>query len=262
MLLIKNNTYFNAKKIKVTFYPERFVQGYAISEFYKFPQIIGPVDIKSKNECAKFLKQFTSKILVLKPMEAELTKLFLNSYRYVQFSIANQFFKIADSKNLDYSKIDYAMKYNYKRGSLPTPGLTSGPGLFKDTMQLYSFAKNDFTLGINAMTTNEGIVTYIVDKLKAEANLSNKVVGILGMAFKAQSDDIRSSLSYKLKKILKINAKEVLTTDPFVKNDIEIISLKEILNKSDVLILATPHKIYQNLRTKKPLIDIWNFVKK
>ena len=156
----------NKKKINVTFYPERFVQGLAIDEFNKYPQIIGPVNKKSEKESLKFIRQISKEIIILSPKEAELTKLFLNSYRYVQFSIANQFYKIADSENLNYNKINHAMTYKYKRGNIPSPGFTSGPCLFKDTMQLYSFAKNEFTLGINAMTTNEGIVSYVVDKIK------------------------------------------------------------------------------------------------
>ena len=126
-------------------------------------------------------------------------------------------------------------------------------------MQLYSFAKNDFNLGINAMKTNEGIVTYIVNKLKKQNNLSKKIIGILGMAFKAEIDDNRSSLSYKLKKNLLIEAKKLLTTDPYVKNDKDIISLQSVLKNSDILILATPHKIYKKIKTKKKIIDIWNF---
>ena len=82
------------------------------------------------------------------------------------------------------------------------------------------------------------------------------------MSFKAEIDDNRSSLSYKLKKMLMVNAKEVITTDPYVKNDKEIKSLNATLRKSDILILATPHKIYKKIKTKKPLIDIWNITKK
>ena len=82
------------------------------------------------------------------------------------------------------------------------------------------------------------------------------------MSFKADIDDIRSSLSYKLKKMLMINAKKVITTDPYVKNDKEIKSLDETIKNSDILILATPHKVYKKIQTKKPLIDIWNIIKK
>ena len=246
------------KNIKVTFYPERFIQGYAIEEFNEFPQIIGAVDKKAEIEAKKFLKQLKSEIICLNPEEAELTKLFLNSYRYVQFSIANQFFKIAKNAKLDYRKINYAMSHNYKRGNVPSPGFTAGPCLFKDTMQLYSFSKNDFSLGIEAMTTNEGIADFIVDKIKEENKLSKKVVGILGMAFKPESDDTRNSLSYKLKKILQLNAKKVLTTDPYVKNDDDIKSFEYVQKNSDILIIATPHKIYKKIKIKKLIYNIWN----
>tara|TARA_B100000029_G_scaffold515912_1_gene625493 strand:+ start:1681 stop:2847 length:1167 start_codon:yes stop_codon:yes gene_type:complete len=249
----------NKKNIKLSFYPERFVQGFAINEFNKYPQIMGSVNKNSEKECLNFLKLFSKDIIVLKPMEAELTKLFLNSYRYVRFSIANQFYKISDKLDLDYKKIDHAMNFKYQRGDIPSPGLTSGPCLFKDTLQLYAFAKNDFNLGISAVKTNEGIVRYIVDKLKKQNNISKKTIGILGMAFKAEIDDARSSLSYKLKKTLSIDAKKVLTTDPYVKNDKDITSLKNVLKNSDVLILATPHKVYKKIKTKKKIIDIWNF---
>jgi UDP-N-acetyl-D-mannosaminuronic acid dehydrogenase len=251
------------KKIKLSFCPERFVQGSAIVEFKKTPQIIGSVDNISKKECTKFFKQIAKEVIFLKPIEAELTKLFLNSFRYIVFAIANQFYTISDSLNIDYSKIDHAMRSKYPRGkNIPTPGFTSGPCLFKDTMQLYSFAQDNFSLGINAMTINEGIVNYIVDKLKKKYDLSKKTIGILGMSFKADIDDSRSSLSYKLKKMLMINAKNVITTDPYVKNDKEIISLDETIKSSDILILATPHKAYKKIKTKKPLIDIWNIIKK
>ena len=126
-------------------------------------------------------------------------------------------------------------------------------------MQLYSFAKNDFSLGMDAMTTNEGIVNYIVEKIQKQTDISNKTVGILGMAFKAESDDNRSSLSYKLKNILSMFAKNVLTTDPYIQDDKDLINLQKILKDSDILILATPHKVYKKIKTKKKIIDIWNF---
>ena len=251
-LLLNNN-----KNIKMSFFPERFVQGLALEEFNKFPHLVGSINKNSENECKKFLKIFSKDIITMKPEEAEVTKLFLNSYRYIQFSIANQFFKIADSANLNYEKINYAMTHKYKRGKIPSPGFTAGPCLFKDTMQLRAFSNHNFSLGMEAMNTNEGLVNYIVDKIKRENNLSNKIVGILGMSFKAESDDIRNSLSYKLKKILSLHSKNVLTSDPYVKNDKDIKSMNYVKNKSDILVIATPHKIYNKLKTKKTIYNIW-----
>ena len=247
----------NKKNIKMSFFPERFVQGLALEEFNKFPHIIGSINKKSENECKKFLSIFSKDIITMKPEEAEITKLFLNSYRYIQFSIANQFYKIADTADLNYKKINHAMKYKYKRGNIPSPGFTAGPCLFKDTMQLSAFSNHNFSLGMEAMSTNEGLVNYLVNKIKNKHNLSKVTVGILGMSFKAGSDDIRNSLSYKIKKVLSIHAKKVLTSDPYVKNDKEIKSLDYVKNKSDILIIATPHNIYKKIKTKKTIYNVW-----
>ena len=248
----------NNININMSFFPERFVQGHALEEFQKFPHIIGSVNKKSENEIKKFLKIFSNEIITMNTEEAEITKLFLNSYRYVQFSIANQFYKIADEANLNYNIINYAMKHKYERGNIPSPGFTAGPCLFKDTMQLNAYSKNNFSLGMEAMLTNEGLVDYLVYKINKKYDLSKKSVGILGMSFKAESDDIRNSLSYKLKKVLSFQAKKVFTTDPFVKNDKELKPLNFVIKNCNILIIATPHKIYKKIKTKKIIVNIWS----
>jgi UDP-N-acetyl-D-mannosaminuronic acid dehydrogenase len=78
------------------------------------------------------------------------------------------------------------------------------------------------------------------------------------MSFKAESDDMRSSLSYKLKRILRFKAKQVLCHDPHVTADPELFSLDEVLERSDLLVIGTPHAEYASLNTQKPIVDIWN----
>ena len=80
------------------------------------------------------------------------------------------------------------------------------------------------------------------------------------MSFKAGSDDTRSSLSYKLKKILQFEASRVITTDPYVQDDPEVESLEKVLQESDILILAVPHKEYLSLRLDIPIIDTWGLI--
>ena len=80
------------------------------------------------------------------------------------------------------------------------------------------------------------------------------------MAYKAESDDPRFSLSYKLKKILTFRAKAVLTTDPYVKTDSDLLGLDEVTRRSDILILGVPHDAYRRLSLEpKVVVDIWNF---
>src|SRR5262249_18815069 len=152
-----------------------------------------------------------------------------------------------------------AMRRNYPRArGIPTPGLTAGPCLMKDTMQLAAFAQNQFNLGKPALLVNEGLVLPVCDELFRPYELSPVTVGLLGMAFKADIDDTRASLSYKFKKALASLAEAVLTTDPFVTTDSELLALDEVIERSDLLILCAPHSAYRDLDfAGKPVVDVW-----
>lgn len=249
-------------KVLLAFCPERVVQGYAIREIRSMPQIVSGTTPKALAAARALFRTVAPETVELTPMEAEFAKLFNNSYRYIQFAITNQFYMIANAAGVDYYRILDAMTRNYPRAKgMPSAGLTAGPCLFKDTMQLASFARNQFGLGHAAMLVNEGLVLHMIERLRALYPLANMTVGLLGMAFKPDSDDIRSSLSYKIKKDLAIYARKVLTTDPLVTQDAALRPLKEVIRKSDLLILCVPHSAYKGLDTKgKPVLDIWNFL--
>jgi UDP-N-acetyl-D-mannosaminuronic acid dehydrogenase len=247
--------------VHVSMCPERIVEGKALCELESLPQIVSAFDEKGILEVSNLFKLLTKDIVVVEPIEAELAKLFTNTWRYIQFATANQFFMLADQYKLDYYKIYRAMTFHYPRTQgLPTPGFAAGPCLFKDTMQLAAFGNNNFFLGHAAMLINEGLPNYIVQRLKDGTALRNKNVGILGMAFKANSDDERDSLSFKLKKVLEIEAKHVYCSDPFVKRDY-FVPASDLVAVSDIIILASPHEEYRRLPIgdDKKLVDIWNF---
>jgi UDP-N-acetyl-D-mannosaminuronic acid dehydrogenase len=143
---------------------------------------------------------------------------------------------------------------------MPGPGLAAGPCLLKDTMQLAAFNNNNFTLGHASMMINEGLPLYMVSKLEQEYDLSEMTVGLLGMAFKAESDDTRSSLSYKLKRLLRFRAARVLCTDPYAQHDQELWPLEHVLAESDLLVIATPHKKYADIHVDTPIVDVWNLL--
>jgi len=156
------------------------------------------------------------------------------------------------------------MRRNYPRArGIPTSGFAAGPCLMKDTMQLAAFAQNQFSLGNAAMLVNEGLVLHVCDDLCRRYDLSRMTVGLLGMAFKADIDDTRASLSYKFKKALASLAEAVLTTDPFVTTDPELLALDEVIERSDLLILCAPHSAYRDLDfAGKPVVDVWGFLNK
>ena len=250
----------NNIKVDIAFCPERIAEGYAIKELQGLPQIVSSTTDKGLKRAKKLFRVITDEIVELKPVEAELAKLFTNVWRYIKFATANQFFMIANDHKADFYKIHKTMTYNYPRAKdLPGPGFAAGPCLFKDAMQLASFNNNSFYLGHSAMLVNEGLPNYIVNKLKIKYNLSNKVVGVLGMAFKGDVDDKRESLSYKLKKILNFEAKKVYLSDVYIKED-GFLSAKDLIKKSDIIIIATPHKEYRRIKfpKNKIIIDIWN----
>jgi UDP-N-acetyl-D-mannosaminuronic acid dehydrogenase len=249
------------KELKLAFCPERIVEGNAIEELQSLPQIVSGTSREAEDNAARLFGLIAPEIVRLSPIEAELVKVFSNAYRYIQFAVTNQFYMIASSANVDYYRVLEGMKRDYPRSKdFPRAGFAAGPCLFKDTMQLASFYRNQFGLGFQAMLVNEGLPQFIVDRLDAANPLKDKTVGLLGMAFKAESDDARFSLSYKLKKILMFRAKAVLTTDPYVRNDSELLELDEVMRRSDALILCVPHNAYRDLRLdQKIVVDVWNF---
>ncbi len=252
----------NGKKVQVAFCPERVVQGHAIDEVQRLPQIVSGMTPQARLAASKLFGRIAPETVELAPLEAEFAKLFSNAYRYIQFAASNQFFMIANSAGVDYDRVLKGMKQNYGRlRDLPGAGLAAGPCLLKDTMQLAAFSDNQFSLGHSAMTINEGLVLYLVGQIEKKFKLKDLTVGLLGMAFKSNSDDVRASLSYKLKKVLEFHAKAVLTTDPHVTTDRQLLPIKEVIRRSDLLILCVPHAAYKNLHTgpKKPVVDIWNF---
>ncbi|KJR41874.1 UDP-glucose/GDP-mannose dehydrogenase [Candidatus Magnetoovum chiemensis] len=259
---IKDFLIKEGKNPHITFCPERIAEGKAMEELETLPQIIGAFNDSSYEDAKKLFNALTDKIIRLEPLEAELTKLFTNVWRYIQFSISNQFYKIALQNDVDFYKIYDALTYEYPRTKgFPKAGFAAGPCLFKDTMQLASFFNNTFFLGHAAMLINEGLPNFIVQRLKSKYNLRNKTAGILGMAFKADIDDSRDSLSDKLRTILTFEAKEVLCTDPYVKDD-TLLPVEEVVLKSDIIIVAAPHSSYKALdidSSAKILVDVWNF---
>ncbi len=250
------------RDLKVAFCPERIVQGYGIEELRQMPQIISGTTPEGVREARDLFRMISPDIVELSPIEAEFAKLFGNAYRYIEFAATNQFYLIAQSAGVDYQRILKAMKYNYPRAkNIPGPGYAAGPCLMKDTMQLSAFARNEFSLGNAAMLINEGLPLHVIGDLRRHYDLGKMTVGLLGMAFKSEIDDVRASLSYKFKKVLTGFAREVLTTDPFVTIDPDLLPLDEVIARSDILILCTPHVSYKSADLKgKPVVDVWGLL--
>ena len=246
--------------IDIAHCPERIAQGYALEELTKLPQIVGGVTPSATRRSAALFELLGVKVIDLPPVEAELTKLFSNAYRYISFAISNQFFAIAEKLEADFDRIRVAMTADYPRMSaFPSAGFAGGPCLLKDTMQLAAFNHNAFVIGQAAMMVNEGLPRILVEGVKAKYNLANSTAAILGMAFKGNSDDPRDSLAYKLRKVLTLECRRVVCTDPYIK-DLSFVSLETALREADFVFLGACHDEYRHLVIEKPLIDVFGFL--
>lgn len=247
-------------RVGVSFCPERVAQGFSLREFRVLPQIISAFEPDTLERVRALFEVFSAELVELEPMEAELAKLMTNAWRYLQFAAVNQFYMIATRQGLDFERILHACRHNYPRmAGMPGPGLAAGPCLVKDTMQLASFSQNSFVLGHAAMLVNEGLPAFLIEMAERQTDLGDKTVGILGMAFKGDSDDPRDSLSYKMRKLLLLRSSAVLCSDPFVK-DRSLVSLEEVLEKADVVFVAAPHRLYRSVRAPARVLvfDVWN----
>ena len=246
----------------LSYCPERIVQGKSIIELPKLPQLVSGKSKKAIAESGRLFRKVCKKIIYTEVIEAELIKLFSNAYRYIHFSISNQFYMICQNQDINFFKIRDIMRDGYIRNAnIPASGFTAGPCLLKDTMQLSSFYNHKFLLGHSALSINEGIPKFIINKLNTKYNLKKKTVGVLGLAFKSETDDIRDSLAIKLLKLLKSKKIKTLQSDEYYKHK-DNIDKRDLIKKSDIIILSTPHQAYKKLKIgkNKILIDVWGLI--
>lgn len=251
----------------LAFCPERIAEGKSLKELGEIPQIVGGVDRVSTQKASEFFQSLGIEVNKADDISAELAKLFTNMYRYINFAIANEFMILAGNYNRDIYKIVDLVNKNYKRGGLAMPGLTGGPCLFKDGFFLISdvpFAD----LIATSWKINESIPLFLINKVRARRKLEGKKAVILGLAFKADIDDIRESLAFKVNKALERERAKVYLHDPYIKE--YQTDLKATLKDADFVFIATNHSYYKkldialvkNLVSKNCVIcDVWNVFK-
>jgi UDP-N-acetyl-D-mannosaminuronic acid dehydrogenase len=258
---IRDYLHENNLEIEVSFCPERLIEGNAINELRNLPQIIGAKTDDAYHMSLAVFKFISPEIIRTSIEEAEITKLFANTYRYLQFGIANEFFEICVNNNINWENVWNALKFNYPRAaSLPSPGFAAGPCLVKDTQQLNYYYDNKFKLGNSVLEINESLPDFLIDKLSDLIDIRDKTIGILGMTFKGEIDDFRQSLSFRLKRILESRAKRVLCSDTKLQEPY-FVDTQTLIHNSDIIFIAAPHHEYKAIVTDKVIIDIWRITK-
>lgn len=252
------------ENIFLSFCPERIAQGFSLKELSEIPQIVGGIDEASTKKASLFFESMGIRAIETDAMSSELAKLFCNMYRYIDFAISNEFMMIASEYKKNIYDIISMVNSGYKRGGIKLPGHTGGPCLYKDGFFLIEKTPYPELIS-NAWKINESVPMYLVSRIENEVSLSEKTVGLFGLAFKKDNDDTRNSLSYKWIKILKRKGAKVIAHDPFL----EPIDINIVL-KNEIIVFATNHSMYSEISlsylkdTCSPdtlVCDVWNIFK-
>ncbi|OGH12558.1 MAG: hypothetical protein A2857_01225 [Candidatus Levybacteria bacterium RIFCSPHIGHO2_01_FULL_36_15] len=267
---------FNGLKVGKNFFlafcPERISEGKALEEIKSIPQIIGGIDSASSKKANLLFQKIGVETVVTDAVSAELAKLFTNMYRYINFAVGNEFMLLAANYNRDIYNIVNMVNYKYKRGGISLPGMTAGPCLFKDGFFLISDLPYTDLIS-TSWKINESIPIFLIKKIRERMKLEGKKTIILGLAFKSGIDDIRESLSFKVRKALLRERSKVVLHDPYVKtyvNQEVVRDVYQAIEGADLIFVATAHKQYKSLDMKmvKKLVkknclvcDVWNVFK-
>jgi UDP-N-acetyl-D-mannosaminuronic acid dehydrogenase len=248
--------------IDLVFAPERTAEGRVITELRTLPQLIGAYDDRSFERAKLLFERFsTGATLRLTPTEAEIGKLISNMTRYVTFALANEYHLIGNTFGVNINKVIDAANYEYPRLNMPSPGPNvGGPCLYKDGWFLIE--RNPYPdLISTAFRINEGMPMDIVQSLRKREGIER--VAILGATFKANSDDIRNSLSFKLAHQLHRSGYEYVLVEPNLDDYSQLADIEGC----DAVVLMTPHKQFKNLSEITSAVgsddcvyvDIWGF---
>ncbi|MEJ8569416.1 nucleotide sugar dehydrogenase [Elongatibacter sediminis] len=243
----------------IAYCPERIAQGHSIRELRELPQIVAGLSETAISASEELFRQVSPSVIRVSVEEAELAKLFSNAWRYIEFAVSNQFYMMARECGADYDRIRHAMTEGYTRiKRLPSPGFAGGPCLFKDTIYLDALGCDGFPLGRSALAINEGMPGFLIDELRQRHDVGKVIIGILGMAFKADTDDTRHSLSYALLERLQSLGARVLCSDEYV-DDEDFVALDELIDRCDIVIVGVPHHAYRGMEVPATVevIDPW-----
>lgn len=271
----------------ISFCPERTAEGRALSELRSLPQIISGINKDSADRARIFFEPLVDEIIESSSLEeAELIKLFNNTYRDSVFAISNTFNKIAQFYGVDGSTVINNANLNYPRSSIPKPGFVAGPCLEKDAYILSSRMDEDHLKDFikKIRYANESLEISFADKLLNIIKLNNKMnVLISGIAFKGipQTNDLRGSSSIKILERLESCKNQIIIHDFMNKkrNLEEFTGFKSLdsedfckSNKQnyDLIVILNNHPSYKNLSSKEfvnaqinkgaKVIDSWDIM--
>lgn len=261
----------------VSMCPERTVEGKALQELTTLPQIISGNNRAALDAARRLFEKISPHVIEARSLEeAELAKLYCNTYRDMNFSIGNAFCLAAQKFGVDGANVIRLANEGYSRAKIALPGFVAGPCLEKDayilTNNLPDCASKNLIL--TARRISESLEDFVVDWVKRHV-ATNKPVVLSGMAFKGRpaTSDLRGSSSVNIARKLFTAGYELRLHD-FVAPVEDLASLKlgaafedlsEACKGAAALLVLNNHERYEDFRLPEAtlaVLDAWSACKK
>jgi UDP-N-acetyl-D-mannosaminuronic acid dehydrogenase len=264
--LAKHRGFAIGEEVFVAHAPERIAAGRFLEEIDTLPCIIGGVGAHSGEVAGELFGVFEAPIVQSTPVQAELAKIWTNILRYTTFALPNLLMMDCERHGANVFEVIELINRDYPRGGIAQPGLTAGTCLRKDfTFSEERSAAPGMLLAVSRV--NESVPLFLLEGTRRRVGtLANRKVAVLGLAFKADTDDERDSLAHKLIRLLERELADVVAHDPHVSTP--TVSLGEAVDGADVVMVATNHSEFCDQRTLAAIargaapdcliVDPWN----
>ncbi|OUS12721.1 UDP-N-acetyl-D-mannosamine dehydrogenase [Gammaproteobacteria bacterium 53_120_T64] len=250
--------------------PERVLPGRILIELVQNDRVVGGVDEESTQVAVDFYETFVrGEVLATSAKTAELVKLTENAYRDVNIAFANELSMIAETEEVNaWEVIELANRHPRVNILQPGPGV-GGHCIAVDPWFIVSRAPEQAKLIRTAREVNDSKPQWVMAQVRKQADrFKNPVIGCLGLAFKADVDDLRESPALNLVQQLQSeDVGQVLVCEPNLKqhSEFELLPLAEVIKKSDIILLLVDHKPFKKLTAtslnNKVVIDTRGIVK-
>ncbi len=239
--------------VLVAHVPERIAASRFFEEIGTLPCIIGGVGERSGQAAASLFAALGAPIVQTSPVNAELAKIWTNILRYAMFALPNRLMIECEQFGANVFEVIDLINRDYPRGGMPLPGMTAGTCLRKD----FTFSEersNAPGMLLAVSRVHESVPLFIVDGLKQRlGSLRGRKVAVLGLAFKADTDDDRDSLSHKLIRLLERELAEVAVHDPHVATPTS--PFADAVLDADAVIMATNHSAFRSREALAAIVD-------
>jgi UDP-N-acetyl-D-mannosaminuronic acid dehydrogenase len=264
--LSKHRGFRIGEDVFVAHAPERIAAGRFLEEIDTLPCIIGGVGARSGEVVGELFKAFDAPIVQTTPVNAELAKIWTNILRYTHFALPNLLMMDCERVSANVFEVIDLINRDYPRGGIAQPGLTAGTCLRKD----FAFSEERSAapgMLLAVSRVNESVPLFLLEGVKRRVGpLANRKVAVLGLAFKADTDDERDSLAHKLIRLLERELADVAVHDPHVPTP--TVSFAEAVDGAAAVIVATNHTEFRDPRTLAAIaeraggdcliVDPWN----